>query len=533
MNTGVKRKLSIATVVVAAFACGVFFVASAGNLIGLPQLGGADAHADPTAPFAAANDLEAAFTDVAERINPAVVQIQSARLVAAADGSGDGQAMPPGANPFEGTPFEEFFRGPGGQGGQGQGMPQMPYEQDGLGSGAFIRADGYIVTNNHVVDGADELTVRLFDGRQLPATVVGTDPFSDLAVLKVEGTGFPTLDFGEAGGLRVGQWVMAFGSPLSLDLSNTVTSGIISAIGRRQGGGIQNYIQTDAAINPGNSGGPLVNLRGEMVGINSAIATRTGGFMGIGFAIPVDIVRNTVEQLIDNGTVERGYLGIQFGAVSPALARAMGVPPGAAQIGSMAEDATGARPAADAGLQEGDVIVSVDGHDLSEYRELVSLISNKRPGDTVEIGYVRDGDRQTATVRLGRRPGEAVAAADGAAPQAAPEEAPEPERMTMEGLGLTLQDVTPATARQFGLGKPDDIVGVLIVDVARQSEAWRDANLRPGLVIEELDRQPVRSRADFERAYAAVAPGATFLVRVRSIRGDQSSSFLTALTKPS
>ncbi len=525
MNTGVKRKLSVASAVVAAFACGVFFVASAGNLVGLPQLGGADAHADP-AGIATARDLESAFMDVAARVNPAVVQIHSARLMAE---GGPGMQ----GNPFQGTPFEGFFNGPGGQG--GQGMPQMP-EQEGLGSGAFIRADGYIVTNNHVIDGADELTVRTFDGRTLPATVVGADPFSDLAVLKVEGDRFPTISFSGSGAVRVGQWVMAFGSPLSEDLSNTVTSGIVSAVGRRQGGGIQDYIQTDAAINPGNSGGPLVNLDGDIVGINSAIATRTGGFMGIGFAIPVDVVRNTVEQLIENGSVERGLLGIQFSAISPALARALSVPLSSVQVAEMSEDADGRRPAADAGLQVGDVITAVDGHQLSDNRELVSLISNKRPGDTVEITYNRDGDNRTARVRLGRRPTADVADAtpDGGAPEgddAAPQA--EPERMTMEGLGITLQDVTPTNARQFGLGKPDEVEGVLIVDVDRQSEAFRDAGIQAGDVIEEVDRQPVGSRSDFERAYGGVDGGDTFLVRVRRTRGTQSSTFLTALTKPS
>jgi serine protease Do len=384
------------------------------------------------------------------------------------------------------------------------------------------------VTNNHVVAEADELVVRTFDGRQLDATVVGTDPFSDLAVLKVEGDGFPALQFSEDDELRVGQWVMAFGSPLSEDLSNTVTSGIVSGLGRRQGGGISDYIQTDAAINPGNSGGPLVNLQGEIVGINSAIATRTGGFQGIGFAIPVSTARNTIAQLMEDGTVERGYLGIQFTAVSPSLARALDVPPGAAQVAEMAEDAEGRRPAADAGLRTGDVIVSVDGEPLADSRQLVSMISNKRPGDTVDIVYSRDGDRREATIRLGRRPADATALAT--PPRGGPAE-PQPERMTMQGLGLTLQDVTPAVAREFGAKEDDELRGVLIVDVERQSEAWREANLRPGFLIEEIDRQPVASRADFERAYRAVDAGETFLLRVRPAGGD-AASFLTALTKP-
>jgi serine protease Do len=519
MNTGDprprRRTFPIALALAAAFASGVFFVATAGPGLGLTSLVGAEAAADPPA---AARDLEDAFIQVAERVNPAVVQIRATRLLSNDDGEGGRE------NPFQGTPFEDFFRGPGGR-----GMPDMPFEMPGLGSGAFIRADGYIVTNNHVVAQADELIVRTFDGRQLPATVVGTDPFSDLAVLRVEGDGFPALEFAEEDQLRVGQWVMAFGSPLSEDLSNTVTSGIVSGLGRRQGGGISDYIQTDAAINPGNSGGPLVNLNGQIVGINSAIATRTGGFQGIGFAIPVSTARNTIAQLIDNGTVERGYLGIQFTAVSPSLARALGVQPGAAQVAEMAEDANGRRPAADAGLRAGDVIVSVDGQPLTDSRQLVSMISNKRPGDTVEIEYNRDGDTREATIRLGRRPGDETADAT-PAPRGDRDEAA-PERMSMEGLGITLQDVTPAVAREFGAAKVDDVAGVLIVDVERQSEAWRDANLRPGYLIEEVDRRPVRSRAEFETAYGGVEAGETFLLRVRPV-GSDGASFLTALTKP-
>jgi len=528
MNTGDtrprRRTLPLALALAAAFACGVFFVATAGPGLGLPGLAGAPASAAADAP-SVARDLEAAFMDIAERVNPAVVQIRATRLISENRRGGDGDA-----NPFRGTPFEEFFGRPGGPGGRGvPGMPDMPFEMPGLGSGAFIRADGYIVTNNHVVAEADELIVRTFDGRQLPATVVGTDPFSDLAVLKVDGDDFPALAFAEEAELRVGQWVMAFGSPLSEDLSNTVTSGIVSGLGRRQGGGISDYIQTDAAINPGNSGGPLVNLEGEIVGINSAIATRTGGFQGIGFAIPVSTARNTIAQLMDSGRVERGYLGIQFTAVSPSLARALGVPPGAAQVAEMAEDAEGRRPAADAGLRAGDVIVSVDGQALSDSRQLVSLISNKRPGDAVEIVYNRDGNRREATIRLGRRPGDATA--DAAPQPRGPRDEAEPERMSLLGLGITLQDMTPAVAREFG-AKADEVVGVLIVDVERQSEAWRDANLRPGFLIEEVDRQAVGSRADFERAYRAVDPGETFLLRVRPIGQDGTASFLTALTKP-
>ena len=360
--------------------------------------------------------------------------------------------------------------------------------------------------------------------------MVGADPFSDLAVLRVEGgDDFPSVPFGDSDALRVGQWVLAFGSPLSADLSNTVTSGIVSSVGRFSGAPdprgrqtISNYIQTDAAVNPGNSGGPLVNLRGEIVGINSAIATRTGTFNGISFAVPSNIVRSTVEQLIDSGVVERGFLGISFSPASPALRRAYGVGPGAAVIGEISEDADGNTPGADAGLRPDDLITAVDGVELTDSRQIVSLISSKRPGDVVEITYNRDGDERTARVTLGRRP------ADNAISQNAPatpdrEREPTVAPARMETLGLTLENVTPRLARQLG----EDIEGVAVTDVDRSSEAFRDANIRPSMVITEVDRQPVRSVAEFERALARVDSGDSFLVRVRA----GSASFLTALTK--
>ena len=507
------RNLSAALLVVAAFLGGIFFVTSAANLTGLPALlRGADAQqgaASAAQAVATAEELGQAFSSVAERVNPAVVQVRSTRLAP----RGGAQADPFGGQ----NPFGDPFGGPGG-------------EQEGLGSGAFIQADGYLVTNNHVVEGADELSVRLFDGRVLPATVVGTDPFSDIAVLKVEGDDFPSLTFAPSSELRVGQWVLAFGSPLSEDLSNTVTNGIVSSLGRFQGGSnsISNYIQTDAAVNPGNSGGPLVNLRGEIVGINSAIATRSGGFQGISFAVPSDIVRNTTEQLVSSGTVTRGYLGISFGAVSPSLARALDVPPGAALIASFAEDGTGREPASEAGLRVDDVITAVDGTTLSDSRQLVSLVSNKRPGDEVRLTYNRDGDERTATVRLGTRPSdEQMAEATGTAPRRGRPAAPEAEPASESALGLTVQDLTPAVARRLGV--EGDVEGIAVTDVERSSEAFRDAQIRAGVVITEVNRRPVRTVAELQRAIAAVRTGDTFLVRVLDPRGGGSR--LTALTK--
>ena len=489
------RRLSAALLVAAAFLGGIFFVTSAANLAGVPSLfRSADAQRAATAEqaVATAEELGQAFSSVAERVNPAVVQVRSTRLARpSAQGNPFGGQDPfGGQNPFGGQdPF-----------GGGQG------EQDGLGSGAFIRADGYIVTNNHVVEGADELSVRLFDGSVLSATVVGADPFSDIAVLKVDkvdGADFPALTFAASSELRVGQWVLAFGSPLSEDLSNTVTNGIVSSLGRYQGGqgSISNYIQTDAAVNPGNSGGPLTNLRGEIVGINSAIATRSGGFQGISFAVPADIVRNTADQLVASGTVQRGFLGIQYGPVSPSLARRLDVGPGGALINATSEDGAGREPAAEAGLRPDDVITAVDGTVLTDSRQLVSLVSNKRPGDTVALTYNRDGTERTTSVRLGVRPGEeAMASATGRTPRSAPTAAPEPEPHS--ALGLTVQDLTPAVLRRLRID--GSVAGVAVTAVERSSEAFRDAQIREGLVITEINRQPVRSVAELQQAIAAV-----------------------------
>ena len=512
MNAGTKR-LSILALVVAAFVGGIVFVTAASSWGDAPALfRSADAQVSDDA-LETADELGQAFSSVAERVNPAVVQIQATKVVEA---------------PTRGAVPDELLRmlPPGFRPDGGQMMDPTP--QSGLGSGAFIREDGYIVTNNHVIEGATDLRVKLFDGRLLDAEVVGADPFSDLAVIRVQGSGFPSLPFGDSRNVRVGQWVLAVGSPLSETLSNTVTNGIISSLGRFSGGtnSISNYIQTDAAVNPGNSGGPLVNLRGEIVGINSAIATRTGTYNGISFAIPVDIVANTVEQLVDGGAVERGFLGISFGPPPRTILDRYDLPPGGAQISATSEDADGRSPAADAGLQRDDIIVAIDGEPLRESSELISRIANMRPGDKVAVTYVRDGDERETTLRLGTRPSDEQMAElqRSRAPRGSGESAVN-ESARLETLGLTLENISPQIARTL----PEGVEGVAVRDVERRSEAYRDANITAGSVILEIDRKPVTSIADVKAALDAIDEGETFLVRIQ----QGPSTFLTALTKAS
>lgn len=503
------KTLSILALVVIAFLAGVFFTTAGANLLGLSN--------QATTPTLASeenvgtriegiqiNSLEDAFVAVAERVNPTVVQIRSEKVI---------RTQPFRWNPFEGTPFENFFR-----------MPEAPEEfrSQGLGSGVIIRADGYIVTNNHVVEGADELQVVLHDGSIYDAKVVGTDSQSDLAVLKIEAQNLPSISMGEASSLRVGQWVMAFGSPLSPQLSNTVTAGIISALNRyySEGPAVQNFIQTDAAINPGNSGGPLVNLRGELIGINTAIYSRTGGYQGIGFAIPVDIVQYVVPQLIEKGHVERARLGVQYTAAAPSVIKALNLPRGAAQVVSVEKGSAAQK----AGIEPGDLIVAVDGRELTNHLELSKIISTHRPNDEVRLTINRNGETRTLTVRLGTTPSEGPTASRQRTQSGRGETSD-----LMEKLGFSIADITPELARRFNL-EDADLQGVLITDVNPNSTAYREANLRRGLVIMEVDRKPVRSVKEFTEVYKTLKPGATFLLRLYDPQSE--GTLITALQKP-
>lgn len=467
-------------------------------------------HADPpkasTSEVATAVDLDMAYTAVAEAVNPTVVQIFAEKVT---------QAPAMRGNPFEGTPFEDFFSFPRGQ------MPEQ--RREGMGSGAIIRPDGYIVTNNHVVEGAEELQVKLLDGSRYDAEIIGTDPQTDLAVIKVDADNLPSISLGSSDNLKVGQWVMAFGSPLSADLSNTVTAGIISAVGRLSQGaeGVQTFIQTDAAINPGNSGGPLVDLQGRLIGINTAIISRTGGYQGIGFAIPVNTMKTVTEQLIENGRVEHAQLGIQYGPASESLVKALDLPRGAALVADVMQGTA----ADQAGIEPGDVIVEMDGKKLTDHRQVAQIIGAKKPGDRLQVTVNREGDLKQFTVELGRAEG--AEQAENRRPSERDRDDSTDER-AVEGLGLSLSNLDATWTQRLGL--KERVEGVVIVNVNQNSAAAREANLRPGMIITEMDRQPVRSLADFERVYKSIDAGESFLVRVKMT--NDGGTFLTALTKP-
>ncbi len=507
-----RSSISLVVVAVITFFAGMLVVTAGGNLLGISNKIASNSHATerPVESLSPLDGLsfEEAFEVVAEDVNPAVVQINSSKRVPRRSVEFFG------SNPL----IDEFF---GRNRRDDDGEPRDQFQlQQGLGSGAIIRSDGYIVTNRHVIDGADELEVRLFDGRTFDAEVVGSDELSDVAVIKIKADEeLPHVTHGDSDKLRVGQWVLAFGSPLSESLSNTVTAGIVSALGRfSRGDRIENFIQTDAAINPGNSGGPLVDLRGSLVGINTAIYTQTGGYQGIGLAIPGNTVKNVAEQLISKGSVSRGYLGIRFSAISGALSKALDAPRGAAQVASVEDDGAAAK----AGLKEGDIIVAINGKDLTNANELLTVVATAMPGDKLALTILRDEKHKEIDVVLGERPSQLAAETSTESHEGAAEDA----NGVQEALGLTMRTLDADQAERLNI--EEGVKGVLLTHVDATSEAFTDADIRDGDVIVEVDKDPVESVQDFLKVYRRIEAGETFLVRIH--RGN--ASFLTALTKP-
>ena len=488
---------------------GVATAALAGAGIRAPEAAQADSQATliraSTAPiFAPPPGAPMSFADIFDRVSPAVVQINVTSRV-------DTSALRriPG---FENFPFDIVPRGQQGQGQDDEGeentgpavprgpggQPRAPTQQSS-GSGFFVSADGYVVTNNHVVENAQEITVVLKDERELKATIVGRDESTDLAVLKVQGTGFPFVNFENAAKPRVGDWVITVGNPFGL--GGTATAGIVSAYGRDLGDSSStfvDYLQIDAAINRGNSGGPTFDVYGRVIGVNTAIFSPTGGSVGIGFAIPADVAEGIVKQLISGGKITRGYIGATIQNFTTEMAEAQGVP---GQRGAIVADLVPGGPSARAGLQPGDVVISVNGQDVKTSSELTREVAKAKAGDALRLEVLREGRRRTVEVRSGVRPTESELAANDntGTPRSGQGADSGATAQRPSVLGLAVGPLDEAARERLKLGA--GIRGLLVESVDQSSDAAQ-RGLRRGDVIIQAGGRPVATAAEFSAAVA-------------------------------
>ena len=438
---------------------------------------GADHLLNPPATFKFASADQPAsrnsFAPVVKKVLPSVVTITSSRVMKTSFQGGD-DGIPP--------MFRQFF---GGDEGNGGGQFRMPRQQreEGLGSGVIVSPNGYILTNNHVVDHATTVTVIMHDKHEYKARVVGTDPKTDIAVLKVDAGSLDPITIGDSDKVQVGDYVLAVGNPFGV--GKTVTMGIVSATGRANLGieDYEDFIQTDASINPGNSGGALVNDRGELIGINTAIlANGSEGNQGIGFAVPVSVARNVMDQIIDNGKVTRAYLGVMAQEVTPSIAQAFHEPE---VRGALIGDVTPDSPAQKAGLEKGDIILDINGKPVNNSAELRMHVSLMAPGTKVNVKVFREGAEKTLPLTLAEMPTETA-------------RNEQPENSSEDGLqGITVENVTAQTARQLRL--PATATGVVVTNVDPAGKA-ADSGLKRGDVIQEVNHKPVRNTSDFESA---------------------------------
>jgi serine protease Do len=438
---------------------------------------GADHILNPPATFKFASADQPAsrnsFAPVVKKVLPSVVTITSSRVVkTGVQGGEDG--IPP--------MFRQFFGGDEGNGG-GQSRRPRQQKEEGLGSGVIVSPNGYILTNNHVVDHATTVTVILHDKHEYKARVVGTDPKTDIAVLKIDAGSLDPITIGDSDKVQVGDYVLAVGNPFGV--GKTVTMGIVSATGRANLGieDYEDFIQTDASINPGNSGGALVNDRGELIGINTAIlANGSEGNQGIGFAVPVSVARGVMDQIINNGKVTRAYLGVMAQEVTPSIAKAFHE---SEVRGALVGDVTPNSPAQKAGLEKGDIILDIDGKPVNSSAELRMHVSLMAPGTKVNVKVYRDGAEKTLPLTLAEMPTETA-------------RNEQPENSSEDALqGITVENATARTARQLGL--PATASGVVVTNVDPASKA-ADSGLKRGDVIQEVNHKPVRNTADFESA---------------------------------
>ncbi|HWY62278.1 MAG TPA: DegQ family serine endoprotease [Rhizomicrobium sp.] len=433
------------------------------------------------APRMLENSSPFSFADLVERVSPAVVTIRSETMSTANDEESDSapENLP--------EPFRDLFNQ------FNKNQPQTPHKEISAGSGFIISKDGLIVTNNHVIDASKKITVELPDKRSFTATLVGTDPATDIALLRIKSDKpLPTVEFGNDRALRVGDWVVAVGNPFGL--SNSVTAGIVSSIGRDIGAGNYNdFIQIDAPINRGNSGGPTFDLRGQVVGMNSMIFSPSGGSVGIGFAIPASTIHDVVAQLQDHGRVARGYLGVEIQSVTPEIASSLGLKePKGALVASVVPGG----PAARGGFEQGDVVTAIDGKAVEDNRDLTRRVATVAAGASANFTILRGGASQTLKVQIGARPEDKVASNTPAMPSALP--------ATGSAMGLGLASVTPDARKTYNLA--DSISGVVITKVDPSSDA-ADKGLQPGDVVMKVGARVVKTPQDIQAAVAEAQKG--------------------------
>ncbi|GAA4217152.1 Do family serine endopeptidase [Sphingomonas endophytica] len=461
------------------------------------------------------------FADMVAKLQPAVVNISTTQKV----------TVQQQANPFAGTPFGDLF----GQFGGGGGGAPVTREGQSLGSGFLISADGYVVTNNHVIAPAakgatvESITVTLQDRKEYKAKLIGRDPTSDLAVLKITSpTPLPYVKLGDSTRARVGDWVVAIGQPFGL--GGTVTAGIVSAVHRSTGqpGPFDTFIQTDAAINQGNSGGPMFNLNGEVIGINSQIYSQSGGNIGIGFAIPTTEAKPIIATLMKGEAVKRGYLGVGIQRVNDDIAGALGLPKDQGEIIGRVEPGG---PGAKAGLRSGDVVVAINGEAVTPDRTLSSLVANAAPGSTIKLDIIRDGKRQSINATVSTRPSDdqlKVINGEGDDDDGLPDDDSGAQATPgSSSLGISVQPLTPQIARSIGVDST--VQGVVVAGVDPSSDAGQ--KLKRGDVISSVNSQPVRTGADVARIVAAAKAAGRPSVLLNLTRGRQVNGFLAVKIK--
>jgi serine protease Do len=471
---------------------GIIFGAILVSGYGLVRPGYADIRLGALAPpvnlDADATAFSKAFIEVAEKVTPTIVQIS-----VVSEKSGD-------------DPHSDLFFFP---------FKDMPQEQRGSGSGIIITSDGYILTNNHVVEHASKVTVGLNDRRTYDAKIMGTDPLTDLAVIKIDAKNLPVAYLGNSDELKVGQWVMAIGNPLAL--SSTVTAGIVSSLGRGKLGlindpyGVENFIQTDAVINPGNSGGALVDLSGSVIGVNSAIAaSRTGTYIGYGFAIPINLVKNVAKDLMANGKVSRGYIGVQIGEVDDGIAKSVGLDrPKGVIVQGIVEGGSAAK----ADVKEGDIILKVDDKEVNAPNELQGYIAGKSAGTSVKLTIFRDGKEIQKSVTLKARDLDAKTEPVVNNEDKSKDKESNSVTMTFDKLGITVKNLSSEDKKEL---KTEN--GVVITDVKQFSKA-EDENLQKGLVIVEADKKRIHNVGDLKSAIDS-KKGSAVLLKIQDGKGN-------------